>query len=103
MSHELSAVNRPSQVLMVFDVNTEGGFRDIGSANLYPFLRIASKGYPNSGWWDNTFLCHHLDGDNIAFCDGHAKWFKTQDMNDQYAGSTIILYTFKDISFDVTF
>jgi len=100
---KISAINRPAQVLMVFDGNGEGRGRTIGMGNLYPFCRVCSKGYPQPGCADNTFLCWHAEGDNMSFADGHAKWYRTQDINDQYAGSTLILYTFKDISFDLRF
>jgi prepilin-type processing-associated H-X9-DG protein len=43
-----------------------------------------------------TIIAHrHNDGMNIAFCDGHAKWYKTS------AAPATYNYNFQDITFDL--
>jgi len=63
----LSAVNYPAQSMMCMDYNTP-----------YSIYALASDG---QNWLrtDNPRVPRHLDGPNVLFCDGHAKWLNRTD------------------------
>jgi len=65
-SQLLSGIDKPAQTVMVVDSNFQ---------SMQSFL--------NDGvapWWnvDRALLDRHLEGANIAFADGHVKWFTLQ-------------------------
>jgi len=64
----LSAVSRPSEIVMYHDANIYYG-TDYGGDSWCGATFTGSDPY-------KTWIYHHLDGFNVAFADGHAKWYK---------------------------
>jgi prepilin-type N-terminal cleavage/methylation domain-containing protein/prepilin-type processing-associated H-X9-DG protein len=63
----LSAVNNPAQSMMCIDYNS-------------PYALYAQ--WQQIEPWvlaDDPRVVRHLDGDNVLFCDGHAKWYNRTD------------------------
>jgi prepilin-type processing-associated H-X9-DG protein len=63
----LSAVNYPAQSMMCIDYNS-------------PYALYAQWQQIKS--WvliDDPRVVRHLEGDNVLFCDGHAKWYNRTD------------------------
>jgi prepilin-type N-terminal cleavage/methylation domain-containing protein len=93
----VATVSSPASVLLLYDADPEGD-RLFASGNATPFFRVASASYSA----DNTFTQRHLVGDNIAFVDGHAKWYRTKSLLEMYKGTTLIFETWDamKISYD---
>lgn len=79
----LAAVQQPANVLLLADRNTEGWARQVRHGNVIGGFSIVSREYHFS----NTFDLRHNEGDNIAFVDGHVKWYRTKSLNDKYNGT----------------
>jgi len=63
----MAAVDKPSQTIMLGD--TDG---PTTGASPYTFTQTSYSGATPTRWLADR----HLDGANIAFADGHVKWFK---------------------------
>jgi prepilin-type N-terminal cleavage/methylation domain-containing protein/prepilin-type processing-associated H-X9-DG protein len=98
--YPLAGVPSPAQVILLYDADPEG-LRPFASGNAHPWFRVASRAYH----LDNTFSQRHGDGDNIAFTDGHVKWYQTQSINDLFPGKPLIFetWTAQRISYDRTY
>ena len=79
----LSAIDSPVLVMMLMDgkVNGTTATADNGSARMAT-RGSGAVGLANSGNFDAN---RHLDGANLAFVDGHVKWYKGQTGGGAYA------------------
>ncbi len=59
-------------------VATYSGYGEFGSAATTQF----------NPTYDNKMIWRHNDGENIGFCDGHAKWVSGQDFNTNSSART---------------
>jgi prepilin-type N-terminal cleavage/methylation domain-containing protein/prepilin-type processing-associated H-X9-DG protein len=94
----VASVAQPSQVVLLTDGDPERDTRIFGDATAMPGIRIVSRNYHP----DNIFDQRHGDGDNIAFVDGHVKWYKTRTLLDMFEGKRLFFETWEamKISYD---
>jgi prepilin-type N-terminal cleavage/methylation domain-containing protein/prepilin-type processing-associated H-X9-DG protein len=78
----VAGVTHPAQVVMLYDADPEGD-RAFGHGNAVPEVRIVSNAYHP----DNTFDPRHGEGDNLAFVDGHVKWYRTKCFQPDHAAA----------------
>jgi len=81
----LGEVRQPSQVALMWETNqcvpAPSGF--------------LAGDYQEGLWWSATIrTCdgRHNDGDNIGFCDGHAKWYTMRELKVDYPATRIYYY-----------
>ncbi len=78
-----SAIQSTSNVVLLSEASTDNTMRD----HFHPFYWGSPpeqvSAYMNSATWDSALsqtkefaLARHLDGFNVAYCDGHVKWKK---------------------------
>jgi prepilin-type N-terminal cleavage/methylation domain-containing protein/prepilin-type processing-associated H-X9-DG protein len=70
----LSAINRASEVIMVLDYNDQSGTYATPRGHMMWFTQEANK----------MRVIPHLEGGNIAYADGHAKWQPGAKFNPSY-------------------
>jgi len=85
MGNALSEIQRPSEVLMLFDCQSR-----------YGFIQNSSHGLANNAAGTNKSISPHFAGTNLAFADGHVKWMKSTAIVNGYVeqlGSSSISMT----------
>jgi prepilin-type N-terminal cleavage/methylation domain-containing protein/prepilin-type processing-associated H-X9-DG protein len=105
---KLASIDKPAQTLLLADSITalvccDGGRRPDRNnpgdpLHKYIMRRVAYANQCDGTWWGGDQTIHlpawdgedcvrHSAGANIAFCDGHSKWLRAQNItNDLYAG-----------------
>lgn len=68
----MSAVKRPSEVFLAFDMNSI--YNTIGSTHAY-FADVANPA--NNGGVYHQMFQRHFEGTTFTYADGHAKWHKS--------------------------
>lgn len=76
----LANIESPADALMLTDAERADGAQIYFIYSLKRYALGAVTGYPNNGIPNPG---RHNDGNNVAFCDGHAKWIATSTMLDR--------------------
>jgi prepilin-type N-terminal cleavage/methylation domain-containing protein/prepilin-type processing-associated H-X9-DG protein len=68
--NSLAAIEKPAEMIMVLDWNTQFGFGGNGPTDYVTMVNAAAS--TNQG---PQTVAPHLEGTVVAFADGHAKWY----------------------------
>ena len=76
----LAHIDYPSEALMLGDTERYNGNQMYWYYSLKMYAIPQSSSYPNNGI---PTPGRHNGGNNVCFCDGHAKWISTSDMRSR--------------------